>query len=103
MERHRHRYEFNNDYRDELASAGLVISGTSPDGGLVEIGELRDHAWMVGSQFHPEFRSRPGRPHPLFAGFVGAAVQRSQKRRTPSVTTDPHSRHPAPSTRARVR
>ena len=73
-ERHRHRYEFNNAYRDVLAEAGLVGSGLSPDGQLVEICELVDHPFMVGSQFHPEFRSRPLRPHPLFREFVGAAV-----------------------------
>ena len=74
-ERHRHRYEFNNAYRDVLAEAGLVGSGLSPDGQLVEICELVDHPFMVGSQFHPEFRSRPLRPHPLFREFVGAAVE----------------------------
>jgi CTP synthase len=72
-ERHRHRYEFNNDYREELATAGMVYSGLSPDGNLVEICELKDHIWMLGCQFHPEFLSRPGRPHPLFRGFIGAA------------------------------
>jgi CTP synthase len=80
QERHRHRYEFNNDYRDELAKAGLVVSGTSPDGGLVEIAEIKDHAWMVGTQFHPELRSRPETPHPLFSGFIAAAVERSARR-----------------------
>ncbi len=74
-ERHRHRYEFNNRYREELAAAGLIASGVSPDGSLVEICELRDHPWMVGSQFHPEFRSRPQRPHPLFSGFVAAVAE----------------------------
>jgi CTP synthase len=72
-ERHRHRYEFNNDYREKLAAAGMVYSGLSPDGNLVEICELKDHVWMLGCQFHPEFLSRPGRPHPLFRGFIGAA------------------------------
>jgi CTP synthase len=100
VERHRHRYEFNNDYRDELGRAGLVISGTSPDGGLVEIVEIRDHNWMVGSQFHPELRSRPGKPHPLFNGFVSAAVGRSQRRRAPSGTLGPASRHSAAAPRA---
>jgi CTP synthase len=75
MERHRHRYEFNNAYRDQLAAAGLIASGTSPDGSLVEICELVDHPFMLGSQFHPEFRSRPDRPQPLFRAFVGAARQ----------------------------
>jgi CTP synthase len=74
-ERHRHRFELNNQYRDLLASGGLVFSGLSPDGRLVEIVELRDHPWMVGCQFHPEFKSRPARPHPLFCGFVEAAAQ----------------------------
>jgi CTP synthase len=80
LERHRHRYEFNNDYREQLAEAGLAVSGTSPDGGLVEIAELRDHAWMVGTQFHPELRSRPGRAHPLFGGFTVAALDRASRR-----------------------
>ncbi len=73
-ERHRHRYEFNNDYRDQLAENGMLISGTSPDGKLVEIIELKDHPWFVASQFHPEFKSRPTKPHALFAGFIGAVV-----------------------------
>ncbi len=73
-ERHRHRFEVNNAYRGLLAEAGMVFSGLSPDGRLVEIGELADHPFMVGSQFHPEFRSRPTRPHPMFQAFVRAAV-----------------------------
>ena len=73
-ERHRHRYELNNDYRDQLDEAGLVSSGTAPDGSLVEISEVKDHPFMLGTQFHPEFASRPDRPHPLFREFVGAAV-----------------------------
>ncbi|MBI1864533.1 MAG: CTP synthase, partial [Nitrospirae bacterium] len=72
-ERHRHRYEFNNVYREALEKAGLTISGTSPDGSLVEIVEFRPHPWFLACQFHPEFQSRPRRPHPLFAGFIGAA------------------------------
>ena len=75
-ERHRHRYEFNNAYREVLTNQGLVLSGLSPDGRLVEIVELRDHPWFVATQFHPEFSSRPHRPHPLFSGFVGAALKR---------------------------
>jgi len=75
-ERHRHRYEFNNDFREPLEQAGITASGLSPDGRLVEISELRDHPWMVACQFHPEFRSRPDLPHPLFVGFVGAAKER---------------------------
>jgi len=92
-ERHRHRYEFNNAYRDRLAEAGLIASGLSPDGELVEICEIEGHPFMVGSQFHPEFRSRPLRPHPLFRDFVGAAAGRSTGRlpvenelRTPRVS-----------------
>jgi CTP synthase len=73
-ERHRHRFEVNNQYRERLEAAGMVLSGQSPDGRLVEIVELRDHPWFVASQFHPEFKSRPDRPHPLFEGFVRAAV-----------------------------
>ncbi|MCU0495169.1 MAG: CTP synthase [Chloroflexaceae bacterium] len=75
MERHRHRFEFNNSYREQLEAAGFVISGHSPDGRLVEVIELRDHPWFVASQFHPEFLSRPNRPHPLFRGFVAAAAE----------------------------
>jgi CTP synthase len=71
-ERHRHRYEVNNAYREALEEAGMVFSGTSPDGRLVEIAELKDHPFFIGSQFHPEFKSRPLRPHPLFFGFVAA-------------------------------
>jgi CTP synthase len=74
-ERHRHRYEFNNDFRQPLEQGGITASGLSPDGKLVEITELRDHPWMVACQFHPEFRSRPDAPHPLFVGFVGAAKE----------------------------
>jgi len=77
-ERHRHRFEFNNAYRDLLTEAGLVLSGLSPDGRLVEIVELADHPWMVGTQFHPEFKSRPNRPHPLFCAFLAAAKERSR-------------------------
>jgi CTP synthase len=79
-ERHRHRYEFSNDYRDQLAAAGLVLSGTSPDKKLVEMIELRDHPYFVGCQFHPEFKSRPVAPHPLFARFVRAALERQAVR-----------------------
>jgi CTP synthase len=79
-ERHRHRFEVNNHYRPLLEAAGMVPSGQSPDGRLVEIIELKDHPWFVASQFHPEFRSRPDRPHPLFDGFIGAAVALSEGR-----------------------
>jgi len=74
-ERHRHRFEFNNDFREILGNGGLVFSGLSPDGRLVEIIELSDHPWMVGTQFHPEFASRPNRPHPLFREFIGVAKE----------------------------
>lgn len=73
-ERHRHRYEFNNAYREQMEKAGFVFSGTSPDGKLVEIIEIADHPWFVASQFHPEFTSRPTRPQPLFHGFIQAAL-----------------------------
>lgn len=79
-ERHRHRYEFNNDYRDALTACGLVLGGTSPDGRLVETIEIKDHPFFVGVQFHPEFKSRPNRPHPLFAGFVSAAHDNKHRR-----------------------
>jgi CTP synthase len=75
-ERHRHRFEFNNAYRESFEKHGMVFSGISPDGKLIEIAELADHPYMVGSQFHPEFLSRPMRPHPLFVGLVKAARER---------------------------
>ena len=75
QERHRHRYEFNNDYRDVLTGAGLTLSGTSPDGRLVETVELSERPFHVGVQFHPEFKSRPNKPHPLFVGFIDAALK----------------------------
>ena len=77
-ERHRHRYEFNNDYRDALCAAGLTLSGLSPDGKLVETVELTDRSFYVGVQYHPEFKSRPNRPHPLFKGFITAALEAHQ-------------------------
>jgi CTP synthase len=80
FERHRHRYEVNNLFRDQLVDAGLVVSGTFEQGRLVEIVELPDHPWFVASQFHPEFKSRPTRPAPLFQGFVGAALDRARTR-----------------------
>ena len=78
-ERHRHRYEFNNDFREDLQAAGLLLAGTSPDGRLVEIVELPDHPWFTAAQFHPEFKSRPDRPHPLFCGFVKAALESAKE------------------------
>lgn len=78
MERHRHRFEFNNGYREKLEHAGLLVSGTSPDGTLVEIVEIKNHPWFVACQFHPEFMSRPMRSHPLFREFVRAALKKEQ-------------------------
>jgi CTP synthase len=76
-ERHRHRYEVNNLYREKLENAGILLSGVSPDGKIVEMIEMENHPWFVAAQFHPEFKSRPNKPHPLFAGFIRAAVQHS--------------------------
>jgi CTP synthase len=76
QERHRHRWEFNNSYRASFEEAGIIFSGLSPDGRLVEIAELKDHPFMLGSQFHPEFKSRPDDPHPLFLAFVQKAIAR---------------------------
>jgi CTP synthase len=78
FERHRHRYEFNNLYREEFAENGMQIAGTSPNGQLVEMLELKGHPWMVGVQFHPEFKSKPTRSHPLFRDFVRASLKRRQ-------------------------
>ena len=82
-ERHRHRWEVSNAYRDVLAEYGMRLSGQSPDGGLVEVIELPDHPWFIGCQFHPELKSRPTRPHPLFAGFIGAAKAKKHLRGAP--------------------
>jgi CTP synthase len=79
-ERHRHRYEYNNAYREKLEAAGLLVSGTSPEGDLVEIVEIKDHPWFLGCQFHPEFKSRPMAPHPLFASFIRAALNQALKK-----------------------
>ena len=75
-ERHRHRYEFNNVYRQQFAAHGMVVAGSSPDDSLVEVIEIPDHPWFVAVQFHPEFKSKPIAAHPLFGGFIGAAVKR---------------------------
>jgi CTP synthase len=83
MERHRHRYEFNMKYRDQMNEKGFVISGTSPDGTLAELIELRDHPYFVGCQYHPEFQSKPNKPHPLFKGFIQACLE-YQSRATPA-------------------
>ena len=87
-ERHRHRFEFNNEYRDLLQEGGLVLSGLSPDGRLVEIVELAEHPWFLGTQFHPEFKSRPNQPHPLFRDFVGAAITHKGAREGPLSLND---------------
>jgi CTP synthase len=79
-ERHRHRFEVNNAYRETLEKAGLTLSGTSPDNELVEIIELKDHPWFIGVQFHPEFKSAPRTPHPLFRSFIAAALQHRNAR-----------------------
>ncbi len=86
-ERHRHRFEFNNDYRQRLEEHGLVVSGTSPDNNLVEIVELADHPWFVGCQFHPEFKSKPMKPHPLFRDFISAALVHQQASKKSSCPT----------------
>jgi CTP synthase len=80
-ERHRHRYEYNNSYKERLEKAGLICSGTSPDGTLVEIVEIKEHPYFIGGQFHPEFKSRPDKPAPLFKAFIKAALdnKRSEK------------------------
>ena len=80
LERHRHRYEFNNDYRDQFREKGLLVSGSSEDGKLVEIIELKDHPWFVACQFHPEFQSKPTAPHPLFKGFIQAVATCASKK-----------------------
>jgi len=81
QERHRHRYEFNNSYREKLKKCGLTISGLYPEGDLVEIVEITDHPWFLGCQFHPEFRSRPMAPHPLFESFVGACLKQHKEKK----------------------
>ena len=80
-ERHRHRYEFNNIYRKRLEDAGLRVAGVNPKRDLVEIVEVVDHPWMVGVQFHPEFQSKPSKPHPLFCAFVGQALARAKSKK----------------------
>ena len=94
-ERHRHRFEFNNTYREILAEHGMVYSGLSPDGRLVEIAELADHPFMLGSQFHPEFLSHPNRPHPLFRSFIQAVIEKAGIRREPSSELRERSAEPA--------
>ena len=84
-ERHRHRFEVNNAYREEMEAAGMLFSGIWPEGNLVEIAEITDHPFMLGSQFHPEFQSRPGKPHPLFMAFIRATVQHSPSQPAQSI------------------
>ncbi len=94
-ERHRHRYEFNNQYRQQFAAHGMKFSGTSPDGSLVEVVELVDHPWFLAVQYHPEFKSKPTSPQPLFAGFVGAAVQRNRSRGERTAAKKPAAKEPS--------
>jgi CTP synthase len=89
-ERHRHRYEVDNGYRDILAEHGMRCTGLSPDGSLVEMVELPEHPWYVGCQFHPELKSRPTRPHPLFASFVAAAREYRRRRESCDALAAPH-------------
>jgi CTP synthase len=91
-ERHRHRFEFNNHFRAMMETNGVVFSGVSPDGRLVEISELSDHPFMIGSQFHPEFKSRPNKPHPLFLGLIQAAKTRHFSRTQPEASNQ-ESKH----------
>jgi CTP synthase len=98
-ERHRHRYEFNNVYRQQFAAHGMQVVGTSPDGALVEVVEIPEHPWFVAVQFHPEFKSQPTRPHPLFEGFIRAAVARHVARaervqQSETATPGPHDHQP---------
>jgi CTP synthase len=88
-ERHRHRYEFNREYEDRLKAAGLRITGETPDGTYVEICEIADHPWFLGCQFHPEFKSKPMEPHPLFKAFIGAAYENRLRRANPQVQAEP--------------
>jgi CTP synthase len=89
MERHRHRYEFNMKYRDRMNEEGFVISGTSPDGTLAELIELREHPYFVGCQYHPEFQSKPNKPHPLFKGFIQACLAKANREQPASVDQEP--------------
>jgi CTP synthase len=93
-ERHRHRYEFNRDYEKTLLGAGLRITGRTPDENYVEIIEAPDHPWFLGCQFHPEFKSKPLEPHPLFAAFIGAAIDhKRQKNRPAAMLSQPEPAH----------
>src|SRR5438067_9847055 len=90
LERHRHRYEFNMKYRDRMGEKGFTISGTSPDGSLAELIELRDHPYFLACQYHPEFQSKPNKPHPLFKGFIEACIAHKLEG-TSRFATDPLS------------
>src|SRR4029077_7755550 len=97
--RHRHRYEFNREHEKTLVDAGLKITGRTPDENYVEIVEAPEHPWFLGCQFHPEFKSKPLEPHPLFAAFIGAALQNKKERSKPAaagvgVATAAESQHP---------
>jgi CTP synthase len=88
-ERHRHRYEFNNDYREIMSKHGMRFTGLSPDKNLVEIIEIPDHPWFLGCQFHPEFKSRPMDPHPIFAAFVGKALEETKRKHPEAFQKEP--------------
>jgi CTP synthase len=97
-ERHRHRYEFNNVFRQQFAANGMVFSGTSQNNSLVEIIEVSDHPWFVAVQYHPEFKSKPTHPHPLFAGWIAAAIRRHAEKEKPGVHSATSSELPHPYT-----
>jgi CTP synthase len=100
-ERHRHRYEFNREYEKVLTAAGLRITGRTPDDNYVEIIEAPNHPWFLGCQFHPEFKSKPLEPHPLFAAFIGASLEHKlQKSRPAAATNSAETQPPAPTLRA---
>src|SRR3954464_1166460 len=95
-ERHRHRYEFNREYENILTEHGLRLTGQTPDGMYVEICELKNHPWYLGCQFHPEFKSKPLEPHPLFAAFIAAALENRQHRLRPLLHQHEHQTEPSP-------
>jgi CTP synthase len=99
-ERHRHRYEFNREYEKALVSAGLRITGRTPDENYVEIVEAPEHPWFLGCQFHPEFKSKPLEPHPLFAAFIGAAIEHKAQKLRPVSAVSEEPKMPAAALRA---
>jgi len=99
-ERHRHRYEFNREYERTLVAAGLKITGRTPDENYVEIVEAPEHPWFLGCQFHPEFKSKPLEPHPLFAAFIGAALEHKMAKSRPATSVTAAEVPPAPALRA---